>query len=494
LGSDAGASRQQGLSREAARQRAPSGGAPAELGRQIVQAALACYARFGVRKSTLEDIAKEAGISRATIYRYFPNKDTLLRVVISQEVARILSSIQQELKKNLPIDEKLARALLALESELAGHKVLHAVLEIEPELLLPQLTVDGRASLTMLSSVILPALRKASRNGEIENSALGEKSEWVSRLIVGELAKAGLRKRFGELEEALGWTRQRILPSLLCPPSESLTAEHAGPGALEGGEPAKDDDRPRSSFVSRLALDVSDPSRYGESAGFVWQQATFSAEDIFSGREGRDLDGSENARATPEAMPATEGSSLRSSILEAALRCFARKSVSRTSIEDIAQAAGCARATVYRYFSSKGEIVIESIKHEAQRFFSTLASRLEGKRRFEEVFVVCATTSDELIAGHRVLRVIMEAEPELLLPHVALDAPLVVTVSRSFLEPYIARLIEEGDLAPGEPSEIAEWIVRIILGFLVVPSFRFDLGRPESMYRLASDYIAPCLR
>jgi AcrR family transcriptional regulator len=187
----------------------------AELDRRIVDAALACYSRFGVRKSTLEDIAREAGVSRATIYRYFPSKDALLRVVISQEISRILGRFQAELSSDGPLSHRLAGAILVLEEELSAHKTLHSVLELEPELLLPQLTIEGRASLAMLASLVLPALRSAAEGGEIDPSDLDEKAEWMARMTVSELGRAGLGKRFEKFKAALDWVEARLMPALV---------------------------------------------------------------------------------------------------------------------------------------------------------------------------------------------------------------------------------------------------------------------------------------
>jgi len=195
----------------------PSG----EVDRRIVDAALTCYRKFGVRKSTLEDIAREAGVSRATIYRYFPNKDVLLRVVISQEIARILGRFQAELNSGDRLADRLARGILALQEELSSHRTLHSVFELEPELLLPQLTVEGRASLAMLASFILPALRSAATLGEIGQENLDEKAEWISRMMVSELGRAGLGRRFAGYEAVLDWVEARLMPALLFEEDES---------------------------------------------------------------------------------------------------------------------------------------------------------------------------------------------------------------------------------------------------------------------------------
>ncbi|MBV8950773.1 MAG: helix-turn-helix transcriptional regulator, partial [Actinobacteria bacterium] len=56
---------------------------------RILEATFACIAKFGLAKTTMDDAAREAGLSRATVYRYFPGgRDELVREVVAWEVAR----------------------------------------------------------------------------------------------------------------------------------------------------------------------------------------------------------------------------------------------------------------------------------------------------------------------------------------------------------------------------------------------------------------------
>jgi AcrR family transcriptional regulator len=59
---------------------------PEERPKQILDAALAVFAERGLAAARLEDIAKRAGLSKGTIYLYFPNKEELFREVIRQTV------------------------------------------------------------------------------------------------------------------------------------------------------------------------------------------------------------------------------------------------------------------------------------------------------------------------------------------------------------------------------------------------------------------------
>src|ERR1700712_5869603 len=59
---------------------------PEERPQQILKAALAIFAERGLAQARLEDIAKRAGLSKGTIYLYFPNKEELFREVVRSTV------------------------------------------------------------------------------------------------------------------------------------------------------------------------------------------------------------------------------------------------------------------------------------------------------------------------------------------------------------------------------------------------------------------------
>jgi len=56
---------------------------------EIVAAARACFQRWGLAKTTMDDIAKEVGIARPNLYRYFPNKAAVASAVSAAESERI---------------------------------------------------------------------------------------------------------------------------------------------------------------------------------------------------------------------------------------------------------------------------------------------------------------------------------------------------------------------------------------------------------------------
>lgn len=70
---------------------------PGERPRQILEAALEVFGERGLAVSRLDDIAKRAGLSKGTIYLYFPNKEELFREVVRNTVVSNIESSEQEI-------------------------------------------------------------------------------------------------------------------------------------------------------------------------------------------------------------------------------------------------------------------------------------------------------------------------------------------------------------------------------------------------------------
>jgi len=74
---------------------------------KIIEAAIAVFSRYGVKRATMQDIASEAGIVRQTLYNAFPNKEEVLRAVIRLMADQALAAIEADFKQDQALGEKL---------------------------------------------------------------------------------------------------------------------------------------------------------------------------------------------------------------------------------------------------------------------------------------------------------------------------------------------------------------------------------------------------
>jgi AcrR family transcriptional regulator len=68
-----------------------------EARRRIVEAATACLDRAGLAKTSLSDVAAEAGVTRQTVYRYFPGLKDILRAVALAGVEEFAGRMERHL-------------------------------------------------------------------------------------------------------------------------------------------------------------------------------------------------------------------------------------------------------------------------------------------------------------------------------------------------------------------------------------------------------------
>ena len=97
---------------EAPTQEAPTRG-PAEhvVRDQIVEAAHECFARYGYRKTTVSDLAREIGFSKAYIYRFFESKQAIGEAICSRCLGTVTSAVYEALAESKSATEKLRRML-----------------------------------------------------------------------------------------------------------------------------------------------------------------------------------------------------------------------------------------------------------------------------------------------------------------------------------------------------------------------------------------------
>jgi AcrR family transcriptional regulator len=109
-----------------------------EAAERILEATLVLVARWGVAKTTLADVAKEAGCSRATVYRAFPGgKGHLLGALADRELAAYLGSILDAIDAADDLGEALTMALVIGARLLRDHDAAQFLLEHEPAVLIP---------------------------------------------------------------------------------------------------------------------------------------------------------------------------------------------------------------------------------------------------------------------------------------------------------------------------------------------------------------------
>ena len=91
---------------------------------RAVRATLTCVARHGLAKTTFDDVSREAGCARATLYRYFGGKRQLVRITIVREAARIAASIREAAATEATFEDAVVAMFVCAARELREHEAL----------------------------------------------------------------------------------------------------------------------------------------------------------------------------------------------------------------------------------------------------------------------------------------------------------------------------------------------------------------------------------
>lgn len=155
-----------------------------EVDARVIDAALTCFGRYGIAKTTMADVACEAGISRATLYRQVDSREELIHATIRAEARRITALVEEATADVESTPELLAAVLHVLAAELAGHEVLNSLLETEPEQIVAHLSEDQSYVQTMIAGYCGPAIRRSIGAGEVDRSDAEATVDYVSRMIL----------------------------------------------------------------------------------------------------------------------------------------------------------------------------------------------------------------------------------------------------------------------------------------------------------------------
>jgi AcrR family transcriptional regulator len=107
----------------------------------VLQAAKECVLDVGLRRTTLADVARRAGVSRMTVYRQYGDFSSVVSALLTRELLGLIDDARAETADRPTARERLVEAGVLVVDRLAVHPLWCRVLDLDPELLLP-LVVD----------------------------------------------------------------------------------------------------------------------------------------------------------------------------------------------------------------------------------------------------------------------------------------------------------------------------------------------------------------
>ncbi|WP_245717668.1 TetR/AcrR family transcriptional regulator [Nocardia jejuensis] len=110
---------------------------------RILDAALVQFEQVGVKKTTIEDIARKADVDRVTVYRRIGSRDDVVRAVTGREIQRLLAELREIPSRHATFEDIVTATFATVIMRWRSHALVERMVTLEPERLLPQLTTEG---------------------------------------------------------------------------------------------------------------------------------------------------------------------------------------------------------------------------------------------------------------------------------------------------------------------------------------------------------------
>jgi AcrR family transcriptional regulator len=180
---------------------------------RVVKAAEGCFARYGVAKTTVEDVARLAGTSRATVYRYFPGgRDEIILAALLASAHEFLPEIPARLRSARSVGDAIVELIVSavgwMRNESWRASLISTPLSRTPNV------ADTAAPYALCSAFIAPYFEAARSAGLVRPQVmLDDAVEFVVRTIHSLLVLPGHRDR--DDTETRRYVRTFVLPALL---------------------------------------------------------------------------------------------------------------------------------------------------------------------------------------------------------------------------------------------------------------------------------------
>lgn len=165
---------------------------PSDARRRLLDAAEACFEQFGVAKTTVEDVAAKAKVSRATVYRYFDGRDELLLGVLLREASRFLGKLDKRIAREADFATAIADGVLFTVAAVRADPHLALLFAPDAAGITSEIAGASEALFRYNANFLRPRLEQARDNGDLRPGIdIDEASEWILRTILSLLSVKG---------------------------------------------------------------------------------------------------------------------------------------------------------------------------------------------------------------------------------------------------------------------------------------------------------------
>ncbi|MFX0578354.1 TetR/AcrR family transcriptional regulator [Nocardia nepalensis] len=182
---------------------------------RILDAAAEQFRQWGIQRSTMEDVARRAGVSRITVYRRFSTKEELVELVILREFRRYFDTFLVDIAAATDVGDRVVLGFVSSLRALRGNPLIGALITAEPDYVVSSLVGDGGRAVAMVREFVARQLRQEQRAGTISPDLRVELvAEVMVRICASFLAIPSQVVDLDDDEQLAAIARQFLVPML----------------------------------------------------------------------------------------------------------------------------------------------------------------------------------------------------------------------------------------------------------------------------------------
>ena len=152
---------------------------------RILATARSLYSNPSTNNPTMDDVAKAAGIGRATLYRHFRNRDELLLTVLEQEALDIAARVEKKIRNIEQPAEYIIEGMVQAMTEINKNDLLRNIFQSDSSAAVNRLLFESDRLVNVGIGIMLPVVQRAQETGELTSTMDFETLvEWILRMLV----------------------------------------------------------------------------------------------------------------------------------------------------------------------------------------------------------------------------------------------------------------------------------------------------------------------
>ena len=193
-------------------------------------------------------------------------------------------------------------------------------------------------------------------------------------------------------------------------------------------------------------------------------------------------------RRRREATDRSRSERHRRQLIDGALSCLEQRGLAATTVDDIAHAGGCSRATVYRVFpGGRDQVLAAVVASETSSLLSAVSAAVATAGTLGDVVVAGVLGAGRWLAGHRALGRLLGSEPEAVLPWLAFDRQdRLLDAAGQWAAPLLGRWLDHP-----RAVRLAEHAARIVLVYGIGGSATATVADEGWVRHLVTTYVLP---